>query len=60
MQQVCNTNINDMYGTFFGRDTGKCPFLYILLIASACYLPSFGRVKIVKSENETLKVRTQN
>lgn len=26
MQQVCNTNINDMYRTFFSSDTGECPF----------------------------------
>ncbi len=29
MQQVCNSNINDMYGTFFSRNTGKCPFLRV-------------------------------
>ena len=27
MQHVCNTNINDMYRTFFSRNTGECPFL---------------------------------
>ena len=28
MQQVCNKDI-DMYRTFFGSDTGKCPFLCV-------------------------------
>ena len=26
MQQVCNKYINDMYRTFFSRNTGECPF----------------------------------
>ena len=28
MQQVCNKD-NDMYRTFFSRDTGECPFLCV-------------------------------
>ena len=30
MQQVCNKDI-DMYRTFFGRDTGECPFFLNLI-----------------------------
>lgn len=29
MQQVCNKYINDMYRTFFSRNTGECPFLCV-------------------------------
>ena len=42
MQQVCNKDI-DMYRTFFGRDTGECPFflnlinrIYKLLYIKVC------------------------
>ena len=57
MQQVCNKDI-DMYRTFFGRDTGECPFflnlinrIYKLLISKCVYTFS---VSVIAPECSTI------